>query len=249
MKFVHFKMVLVLIIFSSTSFAQNESFLGLCLGTALPQGSYAEKDFYSEGSGYATPGFLFTFDGAIFPDDYLGIGATVSYGSNNPDKEKYQEDLINDIITRYPGIEEVEADIYFDYGTWRYLNFHVGPAFTVNANSFNFDFRALAGLSLAWAPQQLVQAEWGEDNSFSRKVSDKAVATIGFTVGTGVRYTFKSGYVLRFVAEYSNCKPTFEVTEDVISGIIEGTEAVTTEYQMPIKNVQIGIGIAYNFEI
>ncbi len=38
----------------------------------------------------------------IFPDDYLGIGVTVTYGSNNPDKKKYKADLTNDVLGRYP---------------------------------------------------------------------------------------------------------------------------------------------------
>lgn len=238
----------VVLLFNLQGLSQNESFLGLCLGAALPQGLYGEKDFGTEGAGYATPGFLFSFDGAIFPDDYLGIGATVTYGSNNPD-EQYKYDLLNDIFERYPELEEFQDNIYLDYGTWRFLNFHVGPAFTAHAGSFNFDFRALAGLSLVWTPEQLVQAEWGQDLSFSRKVEDKAISTLGYTLGAGIRYAFKGGYVIRLIGEYSNCKPTMEITEDVLSDIIEGNEITTTEVQMPIKNVLIGIGIAYNFEL
>lgn len=229
--------------------SQNESFLGLCLGTALPQGVYAEKDFYKEGAGYAMPGFLFTFDGSIFPDEYLGIGLTVSYGSNNPDKTQYKQDLVNDLYLRYPDLDIPEDSIYFDYGVWRYLNIHAGPAFTVPAGRFNFDFRALGGLSLVWTPNQLVQFTLPDGKEFSRKISEKAVTTLGFTIGAGVRYAMKSGYVFRIIAEYTNMKPTMTVTEDIIDAIAGGTEVTTTEYQMPIKNIHLGIGIAYNFEI
>lgn len=241
--------IYLFVLFLSTSlFSQNESFLGLCLGAAFPQGTYADKEFHTEGAGYAETGFLFTFDAAIFPDDYLGFGATVTYGSNNPDKEQYKQDLVEDLLIRYPDLEEIQDSIYFDYGTWRYLNIHVGPAFTVNAGPVNFDFKFLAGLSLAWAPSQLVQVNWGE-NSFSRKVEDKAIPTIGYTVGTGVRYSFKSGYVVRVIAEYTNFKPTITIEEDVLLSISEGTEVTTRDVQMPIKNIHVGIGIAYNFEI
>lgn len=249
MKMKLFGLLSAFMLVSWTSIAQNESFLGLCLGAALPQGTYADKDFKSEGAGYANTGFLFTFDGAIFPDEYLGIGATVTYGSNNPDKTKYKDDLVADVLDRYPELIEYQDQIYFDYGVWRYLNIHVGPAFTVPAGPFNFDVKAVAGLSLAWAPQQEFQATWGDDKSFSRKVDDKAVPTLGFTVGAGIRYALKSGYVLRVIAEYTNCKPTMEVTEDVLTSIVEGSEIKTREYEMPIKNIHLGIGIAYNFEL
>ncbi len=228
--------------------AQNESFLGLTLGTAIPQGVYSEKEYKTEGAGYASTGFLFTFDGTIFPDDYLGIGATVTYGSNNPDKKKHKEDLINDLISRYPNIEENIDSLSFDYGVWKYLNFHIGPAVTFNAGPVNFDLRVLAGLSLAWAPEQDIQIQYDEFN-FSRRVQDKAVPTIGFTAGAGIRYQLKGGYVLRFIAEYSNCKPTMTITESIVDAIAEGTEVTETEVEMPIKNVQLSVGIAYNFEL
>ncbi len=243
-------LLIVIVLFLSAGLtAQKESFMGLCLGTALPQGTFADKDFQTEGAGYANTGFLFTFDGSLFPDEYLGFGATVTYGSNNPDKTQYKEDLYNDILTRYPAIEDYEDQIYFDFGVWRYLNIHAGPAFTVPAGRINFDFRTLAGLTLAWAPDQLLEVQWEPDNAFSRKVNDKATPTLGYTVGTGVRYALRSGYVFRLILEYSNSKPTMEVVEDLITGIAEGSGITTTEYKMPIKNVQIGIGIAYNFEL
>jgi hypothetical protein len=81
------------LVISINLFSQNESFLGLSFGAAFPQGPFAEKNYDDDQSGYANTGFLFTFDGAIFPDDYLGIGATISYGSNNPDKSQFQDDL------------------------------------------------------------------------------------------------------------------------------------------------------------
>ena len=240
---------LFFILLTGASMAQNQSFMGLCLGTTIPQGTYAEKDFYKEGAGYANTGFLFTFDGAIFPDDYLGIGATVAYGSNNPDKDQYKADIIKDFTTRYPDLEYNPDDIYFDFGVWRYLNLHAGPAFTVGAGSFNFDFRALAGATLAWAPNQLFQMNLPNEGNFSRKVNDKAVTTLGFTLGTGFRYQFNNGYVIRLTDEYSGSKPTMEVTEDILESINNDQEVTTTQYKMPIKNIQIGFGVAYNFEL
>jgi len=244
----------LIFIFGNQLYSQNESFLGLSLGTAMPQGEYAEKDFYKEGAGYANPGFLFTFDGTIFPDDYLGIGATVSYGSNNPDKTKYKEDLVNDIYEQYPDLPNLEDNISFDYGTWRYLNFHVGPAITFRAGPVNFDLRLLGGLSLDWAPElnfQITEDQTLEDPEtlFSRKSNNKAVSALGFTAGAGVRYALKGGYVLRVVAEFSNSKPTFTTNELIYNEETELPETFESEVEVSIKNIHIGIGIAYNFEL
>ena len=247
-----FTILFFLLLFGSgTVAAQDENFLGLSLGAAFPQGTYAEKDYSNRQSGYANTGFLFTFDGALFPDDYLGIGATVTYGSNNPDKEKYKEDLRNDILGRYPVFEEIADDIVLDYGTWRYLNFHAGPCFTFPIGKLNIDLRALAGLSLVWLPEQSVYIELEDGTSFSRNVENKATPTIGFTAGGGLRYALSSGYVLRFITEYTNAKPTMEVSENFILELETGddTEFSSNKVDVPLKNIHVGIGIAYNFDI
>ena len=239
----------VFAIFLNQLQAQNESFLGLTLGAALPQGSCAQNDFGNPEAGYAKTGFLFTFDGALFPDDYLGFGATVTYGSNNPDKQQYKKDLISDLLERHPDLEQYEDDIYFDYGVWRYLNFHAGPNFTFNANRFNFDLRAMAGLSLAWSPDQLLQIKINDEETFSRKIDEKAVPTLGYTLGAGIRYSLSSGYTFRFIVEYSNCKPTYDVVESFDIDGDGNLDIESKEVSTPFKNIQIGIGIAYNFEI
>jgi opacity protein-like surface antigen len=230
-------------------FSQNESFLGLSFGAAFPQGPFAEKNYDDDQSGYANTGFLFTFDGAIFPDDYLGIGATISYGSNNPDKSQFQDDLKADVLERYPALDNTDYDLFYDFGVWRYLNFHVGPAITIAAGNFNFDIRGLAGLSSVWPPQLDFQVNYQDEEVFSRKTSQNAVPTLGFTVGGGIRYAMKSGYVLRINTDYSNCKPSYDVIENVIESIQTGQELGTKTVEKPIKNIQVGIGIAYNFDI
>jgi opacity protein-like surface antigen len=244
--------IAVFIFFINDVSAQDENFLGIAVGGALPQGKFAEKEEFGEGNGYADPGFMFAFDAAWFPDDYLGIGATVTYASNNPDKKKYLEDVKNDIIMNYPLLGEfIDSNFIFDYGVWKYLNIYIGPTVTVPAGRFNFDLRVLAGLTLAWQPSQTIDAKYESGSTFSRKVDPKPVPTIGYSVGGGVRYAFQSGFVLRVMADYANSKPTFKITETTLD--MEGEEIepiiTTREVAMPIKNIHVGIGIAYNFEL
>lgn len=244
--------IAVFIFFITDVSAQDESFLGICLGGAIPQGKFAQKDFNEEGNGYAETGFMFSFDAAWFPDDYLGIGATVTYASNNPDKKKYQEDVKNDLMMKYPDITEfIDSNFIFDYGVWKYLNIYIGPTVTIPAGRFNFDLRVLAGLTLAWQPSQSIDAKYESGSTFSRKVDLKPVPTIGYSVGGGVRYAFSSGFVLRVMADYANSKPTFDITETTLDMEGEEIEPVITkrEVAMPIKNIHVGIGIAYNFEL
>jgi hypothetical protein len=243
-----YTLVFVLAIYNVNG--QQESFLGLCFGGALPQGSFSEDNFSDSTNGYANPGFVFGFDAAWFPDDFLGIGATVTFASNNPDKTKYMNDMKTAIMEQNELIADfLEENIVLDYGVWKYLNLFIGPNVTFPVGSFNFDARIMGGVSFAWKPFQTIDINYPDEGSYSRKTEDKAIPALGFSVGAGVRYALKSGYVLRFITEYVNCKPTFEFIDNVSYDQVADDFVTTTEkVAMPIKNIHLGIGIAYNFE-
>jgi len=230
---------------------QDYNFLSLCVGGALPQGNFSENNFSDSTNGFANNGFMFSFDAAWFPDDYIGIGATVTFASNNPDKQKYMDDLKSSIIINYPEPDNFPSDsINLDYGVWKYLNFFIGPNFTYPLGKFNFDLRVMAGLSLVWKPSQTIQINFPETNSFSHKAEDKPVPALGYSIGGGIRYAFKSGYVIRVIAEYANTKPTFDIIDNITWNPEEETfNAIEKEIAIPIKNIHLGIGIAYNFEL
>jgi hypothetical protein len=251
MKRVASVFILVLVFLFNETKSQQENFLGLSFGGAIPQGSFSEDNFSDSTNGYANTGFVFAFDAAWFPDEYLGIGATVTFASNNPDKSKYMNDLEQSILSQYPFLGgPLKDSIVLDYGVWKYLNFFVGPNVTVPAGKFNFDFRLMGGVSFAWKPFQTIDINYPEEGSFSRKIEDKAVPCLGFSIGGGVRYAFNSGYVIRITAEYANCKPTFEFIDKVTYNQDQDNFDITQEdVEMPIKNIHIGIGIAYNFEL
>ncbi len=219
------------------------------MGAALPQGTYALKDSTNEQSGYANTGFLFSFDAAWFPEDYLGIGATVTYGSNNPDKIKYREDLLNTFKNKYPNfVLPDDTAITFNMDVWKYLNLFVGPVVTIPAGRFNFDLRALAGISFVWPPDQTIEIRSPNNQNFSRNIQNKATPTLGFSAGGGIRYELKKGVALRVIAEYTNMKPELEFKELFLDSNGQG-DIVTKKVDVPIKNIHLGIGLAYNFDL
>jgi opacity protein-like surface antigen len=251
MKSVVSVFILVLALVIDEAKSQQENFLGLSFGGAIPQGSFSEDNFSDSTNGYANTGFMFAFDAAWFPDEYLGVGATVTFASNNPDKSKYMNDFEQSILAQYPFLGgPLKDSIVLDYGVWKYLNFFVGPNVTIPSGNFNFDLRLMGGVSFAWKPFQTIDINYPEEGSFSRKIEGKAVPCLGFSIGGGVRYAFNSGYVIRLTAEYSNCKPTFEFIDKVTyDQDLENFDITTEKVAIPIKNIQLGIGIAYNFEL
>ena len=231
--------------------SQDENFLSLCVGAALPQGTFASKNFSNESAGYATSGFLFGFDMAWFPDDYLGIGGTVTFVNNNIDKKKYEEDLLKRLLEKYPDLELPDnTEIYFDMSEWRYVNLMIGPNGTFNAGKFNFDLRALTGISFVFPPGTELQIKQSGEQILSTNHEKKVSLNLGFTLGAGIRYALKNNYVIRLIAEYTGTKGTFDVTEDISKEVIGGDitlEPQTRKVDYPVNNIQLGIGIAYHF--
>ena len=238
----------IVFLFSNSVSAQNESFMGLSFGYVMPQGDFASNDFSQEGAGYGTGGFLFGFDGAWFPDDYLGIGGTVSFINANIDKVKYKEDVVNRFFENHPDIIDPDStEIKFDLGAWRLVNVMAGPHGTFHAGRFNFDLRALAGFSFVFAPGSQLQIFHKEEQLFSTKRIKKASPNLGFTVGGGIRYALQNSYVIRLTAEYTGTNATFETTEEIL--IDDEIQVVTSKTDFPINNFYIGLGIAYHFNM
>ena len=235
-------------LFSNNVSAQNESFMGLSFGYVMPQGDFASNDLSQEGAGYGTGGFLFGFDGAWFPDDYLGIGGTVSFINANIDKVKYKEDVVDRFYENHPGIIDPDStEIKLDLGVWRLVNVMVGPHGTFHAGRFNFDLRALAGFSFVFAPGSQLQIFHKEEQLFSTKRTKKASPNLGFTVGGGIRYALQNSYVIRLTAGYTGTNATFETTDEIL--IDDEIQVVTSKTDFPINNFYIGLGIAYHFNM
>ncbi len=239
---------LIIFLISNSLFSQNESFMGLSFGYVMPQGDFASNDFSLEGAGYGTGGFLFSFDGAWFPDDYLGIGGTVTFINANVDKVKYKQDVVDRFHENYPDLIDPDStEIKFDLGVWRLVNIMVGPHGTFHTGRFNFDVRALVGFSFVFAPGSQLQIFHNEEQLFSTKRIKKASPNLGYTVGGGIRYALQNSYVIRLTAEYTGTNATFETTDEVL--IDEEIQVITSKTDFPINNFYIGLGIAYHFDM
>jgi opacity protein-like surface antigen len=229
--------------------SQDESFVALNVGGAIPQGDFAKNDSVSGGLGYATSGFMFGFDGAFFPDDYLGIGGTITFVNSNIDEGKYKSDLTRHIHEKYPDLEIPDSIVIgYNLGSWRYINIMIGPQGTIRAGNFNIDLRALGGVSFVFQPQSLFQVFNDEGGTlFSRTRSDKAKAGFGYTLGAGIRYEFHNNYIIRLSADYTGTKVSYETIDEITNdnGDIE-TSTRRTDYSL--SNIQIGIGVAYHFD-
>jgi hypothetical protein len=217
----------------------QRSYLGLSFGGSLPNDEFAKTSLQEDG-GYALPGFVIEFAGAYIFDYYFGIAGTATFSSNPIDAVKFGEDLEAAI----PPIDPPPAEdpvINIKVANWTYSNVMVGPTATLPLWRFNFDLRAVAGLSFLLSPPQEVYIQV-DDKEFFQGRSNSTV-NFAYMLGGGLRFNVNDFYGIRLSADYFRSKPTFKVSE---GSLIDAATGKST-YEMDIGTINLNIGIAYRF--
>jgi hypothetical protein len=224
---------LVLGALTAISLYGQRSYLGLSFGASLPNEEFAKKSLAEDG-GYALPGFVVEFSGAYVFDYYFGVAGTFTFSSNPPDRDQLQQDLVDGITGPIP--PEIE-DVVFNHGSWMYSNLMAGPFLTFPVAFMNFDFRAVAGLSILLSPPWELTVITNEDTYFTRRSGN--TASFAYMLGTGIRFHINTHYAIRISGDYFRSKPSFSVDEDGAAG--------GATYDMSVGTVNLNVGIAYRF--
>jgi len=145
---------LIVLLFLYSGVKAQDSHMALNMGPSVPLSDFAAMDDYKS-NGYATPGFVLSFEGNYIPTWYFGVGAAITFSTNYPNQDSMLVGLVDELraIDGLPNIpEEFETD--FSIGNWSYVNFLVGPTFAYPAGKFQFNVKALIGMSVVMPPNQ-----------------------------------------------------------------------------------------------
>ena len=228
-----FKSLIILIIscLGSTlvSAQQNNSFVGIRLGPALPMGQFASHQFST--GGYALLGKSIKGEAAWFISPKLGFGIDVSSESFKFASGYYAEDYVEN----EPSYKSVDL-LSSPYVVHTFLG---GAYYKVNiTNKFYSTFKLMGGLYAASTPDQfygvvdnIIQVE-----NFFRKTSsfDRA---FGFLIGASLEYSICEHVCILLQADFSYSELAF--------GFSKGEELYTKNMKMPIFQLLPGINIHF----
>ncbi len=231
-----FMIILVLTGFFSAGFSQ--SYLGLSVGLTFPREKYAAKNLQENG-GYALQGLMLDFSGAFVPDRFIGLAATMTFGSNVMDEDTLRQD----ILSLLPGPFPADAKISFNHGSWIYSNLLVGPFLTLPLDRISFDLRGMIGPSFLMSPP-MDMTVITTDATYFQSRNPRAV-NFAYSIGGGIRLGSAGGASIRLYAGYFRSNTSVEIRNDhIVSGQPLGKE--TSSYKMKITTLNVGIGLAYS---
>lgn len=221
------------------SFSQD-SHLALSMGPSFPLGDFASIDSYTS-NGYATNGFYLSFDGNYIPTWYFGIGGQLAFGTNFPNQDSMLSGLIDELRNMdIPPIPE-EIPATFTIGNWSYVNLMVGPTVALPAGSFQFNFKALLGISIVMPPNQTLTLEY--DNNIISGYSDTQNIKFAYSLGSDIIYKLGGSYSIKVAAEYFHTS----VDYDAEFKLDDSTDLTPINRSMAINSVHTTIGLAYLF--
>ena len=227
----------------SLSFAQDP-YVSLSMGSTVPLGTYSEKSG-SNTSGYALPSFTLSFDGNYFFAPYLGISATANYGMNGVAEEELKDDLILHLQDLYPDFTlPPDAELSFITTQWTYVNLFAGPVISIPVASFNFQLRALAGMSFTMPPKRDLFITY-TNTELSHHAEGQSLK-FGYLLGAGILYQPNSNYGIRLGVDYFSTNSVIDIDHSFDDG--SGNEEIISEkVEIPVTAMHITLGIATFF--
>lgn len=227
----------------SISFAQDH-YVSLSMGSSIPLGTYSGETS-STTTGYALPSFTLSFDGNYFFAPYLGISATANYGMNGVSEEELKTAVILHLQDLYPDFTlPPDAEVNFITTQWTYVNLFVGPVVSVPLASFNFQLRAMAGMSFTMPPKRDLSIKF-ENTNLNHHAEGQSLK-FGYLLGAGIMYQPNRNYGLRLGADYFSTNSVIDIEHRYDDGS-GGEEIITEKVEMPVTAMHITLGIVSFF--
>lgn len=248
------KYLLLFIFFVASLSAYSQDYnnmLGMSIGTSIPINSFAKANNAYYNSTCVKSGIMLGFDDVYFITNHIGVTAVASFTQNgvNTDSIEYNvthrvSDLLSNLDNSF--IFPDKNNYALTIGTWTQANLMAGAVFSLPVKFIFFDFRALAGLSVISSPAKELKFGFldGDFNSFEKI---QTTPSIIYLLGTSLRYQLPSGYIVRFMLDWTYSKATIEINDQIISTTQVPEMNIKNNYDFTSNLLYAGLSFAYDF--
>lgn len=230
--------LIVLILLYAGILNAQDSHMAINMGVAAPIGDFSSAGKFLE-NGYTDPGFNLTVDANYIPTWYFGIGANISLSTFALNDDLVKRDLIK-LIEQVPEIPGLDTVTNFSIGAWSYANFLIGPVLSLPAGKFQFNLKALGGLSILMPTDNAITFIYEGEEYVS--YNEPQNARWGMLLGTDIIYKLSGSYSLKVGADYFRSKTNYDVKFDYVD-----SELATLKSDVQVQALHLTLGIAYLF--
>ena len=209
----HILIVLILII-SSDSIAQKNSFFSVGSGVSIPVGTYGGTNY--DESCFTTAGINLNVEGAWYFLPYLGLGGQLGFNLHPVDVgalgyARVQNDpFLQDVTTRSEAYQMITAGIgpYTSWRLWKDLSFHgkllagmifgktpyqvfeptyfvVGPRYEVKTSAQDYGFILIPGIGFQYDVSPCIGLKIDSEFYYHEMI-------YGFNTGSSTRYDYRT---------------------------------------------------------
>jgi len=241
----------VFIVLSISVYSQSDNwYFSFSMGGSKPMGTFSEADIGNKESGYAKNGFALLLDATYPLSDHWGLKGMVLMNTNPLDRSWLGTKL--ETRMNAASISVADADREFlslRVNSWMLNALLAGPVYTINFGRIFWDFQLLAGMNMAYLPQQKLLYEKPANNWFylDRNTSTTNVS-YGLQAGTAFRFPVSDRINLRVGVDYYRSKANVRYEQIKVSK--QGETVVTEKLgggntNIPIATISGSIGFVY----
>jgi len=205
---------------------------GIALGTSTPLGEFEDEEAQTNFQNTALTGFHFSANFSFKP--WRHFGATSLFTINNHRIDANIDEIITLVQWFYPGYS-----IKIDAGSWLSANLMAGGIFSLPYKKFEFNLKALAGISYTKIPEVNFNAT-DSLTSLHMTSNDASAWAIALNAGIEIQYNILQKLALSLSIDDFFTRPEFEVatTSDLF-------EPVTEDVKPALNMLNVSFGIKY----
>lgn len=240
------------IVLSISAFPQSDNwYFSFSMGGTWPLGAFMKSDITNPESGYAKKGFALVLDATYPLTDHWGLKGMTLLNNNPVDRSglgTMLETRMNAVNIPSPVLTDRQY-LSLTVNSWMWNALLAGPVYSINLGRVFWDFQLLAGMNVAYLPQQKLSYV-NPANDFTYLDSNTATTNVsyGILAGTAFRFPVSDHLNLKLGLDYywSGARVQYNQIKVSKQGDTYVTEKLGSGSTLiPIKMVTGTIGVVY----
>ena len=247
------KNILILLLclgLSSKLFGQSDSlFFSFNLGGSWPIGTFARNTPSNPNAGFAGRGFTLSLDANYPISENMYLKGMVLLNNNPVNRYWELTQLVNRMTAFFPITTQDQQFLTLTTDSWVENGLLFGPNYTLTFEKFLWDFQALAGVNVAYLPQQKLLYQNPANNwLYIHQNKNSVNLSYGLLAGTAVRFPVADKLSMRVGIDFYYSQATLKYEEIKVTN--NGSTSTvnhlkTGKYTVPIENISGTIGLVY----
>jgi len=243
-------LVFVLLLLSVRLYAQPDNwYFSITMGGCLPVGSFANTDPAKTDAGFARKGFALNLDATYPVSSHWGLKGMVILNSNPVDRNGMGTMMENRMKKLVPFTETERPNLTLTTDSWMSNSMVFGPVYSLNFKRFSWDFQAMAGMNIAYLPNQKLLYKYSSGSwEYLQHNTNSVSVSLDLMAGTAVRFNVSEKVQLKVAFDYqhSKAKNNFdELKSTKLNGIITTSTLNTGTTDVPKQVVMGSVGFVY----